>query len=240
MKSDRMPPALADRLAKHLMALHPFPGAAYAALESVIARGQLRTLQDGELLCKEGDPGEELWFLLRGGIEVQRIDLGGKTRMLAMIDKPGLIGHMALIDRSRRSASCVAKGVTHVVALDAHTVEQLQQETTTVGTAMRRLLLSSLSSQLAGANSRMREFVAELKQSQEKEAQQEDEGSVEVVYSDRVDRANEEDGMSQIMDSLSGWGASDLADLVETEKDVSFVLDEDQKRRNEKRGGGPQ
>jgi CRP-like cAMP-binding protein len=235
MKLERMPPALVDRLAKHLVALHPFPGAAHAALESVIARGQLRTLQDGEVLCKEGDPGEELWFLLRGGVEVQRIDLGGKTRVLATIDKPGLIGHMALIDRSRRSASCVAKGTTHVVALDARTVEQLQQETTTVGTAMRRLLLSSLSNQLAGANSRMREFVAELK-----EEQGDDEASVKAVSGDRVDRANAEDSMSQIVDNLSGWGASDLAELVEIEKDVSFVVDEDQKRRNKNRGGGPQ
>jgi CRP-like cAMP-binding protein len=235
MKLERMPPALVDRLAKHLVALHPFPGAAHAALESVIARGQLRTLQDGEVLCKEGDPGEELWFLLRGGVEVQRIDLGGKTRVLATIDKPGLIGHMALIDRSRRSASCVAKGTTHVVALDARTVEQLQQETTTVGTAMRRLLLSSLSNQLAGANSRMREFVAELK-----EEQGDDEASVKEVSGDRVDRANAEDSMSQIVDNLSGWGASDLAELVEIEKDVSFVVDEDQKRRNKNRGGGPQ
>jgi CRP-like cAMP-binding protein len=235
MKLERMPPALVDRLAKHLVALHPFPGAAHAALESVIARGQLRTLQDGEVLCKEGDPGEELWFLLRGGVEVQRIDLGGKTRVLATIDKPGLIGHMALIDRSRRSASCVAKGTTHVVALDARTVEQLQQETTTVGTAMRRLLLSSLSNQLAGANSQMREFVAELK-----EEQGDDEASVKAVSGDRVDRANAEDSMSQIVDNLSGWGASDLAELVEIEKDVSFVVDEDQKRRNKNRGGGPQ
>jgi hypothetical protein len=46
--------------------------------------------------------------------------------------------------------------------------------------------------------------------------------------------------MSQIVDNLSGWGASDLAELVEIEKDVSFVVDEDQKRRNKNRGGGPQ
>jgi hypothetical protein len=44
--------------------------------------------------------------------------------------------------------------------------------------------------------------------------------------------------MSQIAARLSGWDASELAELNALEKDVRFVVDEDQKRRNQNRGGG--
>jgi len=227
MNTERIAPATVDRLAKHLVALHPYPGAAHAALESVIARGRQHQLKEGDVLCNEGDPGEEMWFLVRGGIQVQRKDPNGQLRVLATIDRPTLIGHMALIDRSRRSATCIAHAPSEVIILDARTVEILLQETTASGTALRRLLLSSLCGQLAGANAQISDFV---KSTQPTADVEEDIDEPETLpQPDDTD-----DQVASIVAKLSGWDAKKLEELEAMEEEIVYVVDEDQKRQLQK------
>ncbi len=233
MNNNRISPAIVDRLAKHLVALHPYPGAAHSALESVIARGQLHHFSKDNILCKEGDTGEEMWFLVRGSIQVQRIDPNGQLRVLATISRPSLIGHMALIDRSRRSATCVAHSDSDVVVLSARTVEMLLQETTTSGTALRRLLLSSLCGQLAGANAQISDFV---KSTQPEQADEESTDGYESIPQAK----DTDDQVASIVAKLGGWDSKQLEELEALEDEIVFVVDEDQKRQNQQNPFGKQ
>jgi len=231
-QSIALSPANVDRLAKRLVAHHPYPGAAHAILETLVAQGQLLKIADGETLCNEGDPGEVFWFLLRGEIKVQRTDPNGKIRELTTITTPALLGHMAVIDRSRRSAACIASGDTELVAINLQTYERLLVETSPAGTALRRLLLSSLCGQLAGANARMQELANTMTAAVE-EANTNSKATA-GRSSREPSRDTAEHEVVRITAKLGGW-AADLEDLAETEKEISYVVDEDQKRRNEKR-----
>ena len=72
---------------------------------------------------------------------------------------PSLVGHMSLVDRSPRSASCIAMGKTVCASLDRRKYDTLLTETSARGMALRRLLLASLTKQLADANSRIRGLI---------------------------------------------------------------------------------
>lgn len=145
--------------AKGLMTNHPVRGVKAAHLAEVLAASTLRRMSDGDALCTEGDPGDEMWFLVDGGIRVQRRDARGKMRELAVMQPPTLVGHMSLVDNSPRSASCIAVGRTVVAGLDRRTYNDILSEPSARGMALRRLLLSSLTLQLAGANERIADLI---------------------------------------------------------------------------------
>lgn len=214
----------ADRLAKRLVANHPFPGASHAALEHLMAQGQVRKLAAWEVLCEEGEPGDEMWFLLRGTVEVQRRDLTGKLRELGTIAAPALIGHMALVDRSPRSATCVAQTDLELVVLDSGVYDRLLGEGTISGSALRRLLLSSLSGQLAQANAQVRQLVEDLS---------EDIPDPTNAPVPKKKKISTQDKVIQVTARLGGWDAN-LKELEEMEREMELVVDEDQKRHRKK------
>ena len=74
----------------------------------------------------------------------------------------GILGccHMALIDGSKRSATCVALTELTVGVLQAAQVRQLMSENSARGLAFRRLLITTLALQLSGANRRIAHLTA--------------------------------------------------------------------------------
>lgn len=146
--------------ARRLIEAHPFPGASPQALVALLQRCQPLRLMDGAELCHEGEPGSALFFLVEGAVQVSRLDSRGQSRPLARLDAPALVGHMAVIDGSPRSATCTAIGTVRALALDRATWTSLMGEASPEGSSLRRLLLSSLSQQLSGGNRQLRTLLA--------------------------------------------------------------------------------
>jgi CRP/FNR family transcriptional regulator, cyclic AMP receptor protein len=71
------------------------------------------TYKAGQVVFNQGDEAEEMYVVLQGAID---ITVGGKPVGTA---EPGeTFGEMALIDRSRRSGTAVAKTDCRVVPID--------------------------------------------------------------------------------------------------------------------------
>ncbi len=73
---------------------------AYGELQRVLQVAQRRALHEGEGLLREGEPGEELFILLRGECVVERAG-----QELARLGPGRHFGEMALVDDQPRSAS---------------------------------------------------------------------------------------------------------------------------------------
>jgi CRP-like cAMP-binding protein len=220
-------PEDSERLVKTLLETHPFPGAGQSALQRVLSRGTYSTVEDGTVLCEEGTPGEDLFFLLSGNISVQRKDAGGTNRTLSHATQPCIFGHMAVIDGSRRSATCTAQGAVEIVTLDRNTINLLLSESTVPGTALRRLMVASLCDQLSSANQFVRHLVEELLVDA---AGPTDGGEAPV----RKKRSSMDQNMRKLSAKLDGW-EPDLSELEEMEKEIEYVVDEDSKRNAEAR-----
>ena len=151
---------LLQERAQRLIDAHPFPGAQASGLVAMLDRCQPMRLMDGAELCREGEPGNSMFFLVEGAIRVHRLDPRGQPRTLARLDAPALVGHMAITDGSARSATCTAIGSVRVMVLDRATWQGLMSEPSIEGSTLRRLQLSSLCQQLSGANRELRTLLA--------------------------------------------------------------------------------
>lgn len=72
---------------------------------------------DGELICRQGKPGEHMFVVQAGQAEVFREEAGDEVTV-GMLMPGDVFGEMAIFDRQPRSATVRAKGNTRVLTLD--------------------------------------------------------------------------------------------------------------------------
>ena len=84
--------------------LHRLSGSARGFLAQ--AGGSL-SLETGVTLCQAGDPGDAVYVILEGGIEVVTRTAGGRDVRLAAFGEGEIVGEMAALDGGPRSADMV-------------------------------------------------------------------------------------------------------------------------------------
>jgi CRP-like cAMP-binding protein len=146
--------------AHRLLSAHPYVDAAPADVEALLSACTVRRVPRGEVLCREDDPGTRLFVLLEGTISVVKRDVAGTDRPVGEVRAPTLLGQMGIIDRARRTATCIAATDAVIAGMDQGTFQDLVRQTSPRGAALRRLLLSSLTRQLVHGNDRMRALFA--------------------------------------------------------------------------------
>lgn len=82
----------------------------------------------GEVLFSEGDPGDAMFILREGRIELRK-RVEGAEQLLKVVDKPNdFFGEMAVLDDLPRSATAVATVDSSVLIVDDEAFEQLVLE----------------------------------------------------------------------------------------------------------------
>jgi hypothetical protein len=109
-----------------------------------------RTYAPGQTLCREGAPGDEVFVLLAGDVQVWRRE-GGEDRLVNAEQAGGFIGEMAVLDPAPRAATVVAGGAgTRVLVLDGGAFRQALNTTPSVAAGVIR----TLAQRLRGAQAR--------------------------------------------------------------------------------------
>ena len=210
-----------------MLARHEARGVSARGLAKVLGAASLNRMSDGETLCAEGEPGLAMYFLIDGAITVRRKDASGELRELAVVEAPAMVGHMALMDNSSRSASCFARGRTVVAALDRGNYNRIVAEPSVRGTALRRVLLSSLARQMVTANDRIRDLVAES----------EPKAKAKVADVPTRTARDEQDELLKIAGVLDGWKIDERQLKAASKVKVAYT---DEQLRNRKSGLGGQ
>jgi len=65
-----------------------------------------REYKPNEYIFKDGDPGQTMFIIIEGKVEISKI-LGDHKTALAVLEKGSIFGEMAIIDREPRSASAM-------------------------------------------------------------------------------------------------------------------------------------
>ncbi len=97
-------------LASHIATLQQMPlfgGISEDALRFLLGVCATTRVSRGEFFFREGDPGESMFVLEAGSVEVRKLQ-GGMESVLCRLDRGACFGEMALIDLSPRSASVQA------------------------------------------------------------------------------------------------------------------------------------
>lgn len=143
------------------LAARPIRGVRADDLADALSHGTLIDLKPGQIICSRGGQGHALFLLISGEVRVMGRDRRGQPRELATIGAPAMFGHVAVIDRSPRSATCVAAGSALVASLGRASTDRILAETSAAGTALRRVLCGSLCLQLGQANDQLHALMSE-------------------------------------------------------------------------------
>ncbi|ROH88729.1 4Fe-4S dicluster domain-containing protein [Stagnimonas aquatica] len=100
------------------------PGLDAAALRELVASASLARYAAGELLFREGDPGDCLHLIRKGSVTVAR-ELAGREVVLAYVPAGQYVGEMALLTEQPRAATVKAAVATETIRLEASAFKAL-------------------------------------------------------------------------------------------------------------------
>jgi CRP/FNR family transcriptional regulator, cyclic AMP receptor protein len=90
-----------------------------------MATDNVKLLESGDVIFKEGEQGDLMYVLLEGAVELKKRVERGET-VIKTVDTPNdFFGEMALLDERPRSASAIAVKKTKVLAVDGPTFESM-------------------------------------------------------------------------------------------------------------------
>lgn len=96
-------------MAKKLIHLPICRGLTEAEAAEISEIAEEQGLKRGEQLFREGDPGDALYVVLDGQLEITKKDRHGQSQTLAKVGEGGVLGEMSLVcGDASRSASAVA------------------------------------------------------------------------------------------------------------------------------------
>jgi CRP-like cAMP-binding protein len=116
-------------------------------------------LRRGEFLFVEGDKGNFMGFVVRGVLEVLKKAETGENIIIARLTKGSLIGEMALIDKSPRSATVIAKQPTTMVTLTDKGFEILTDKSPALGVKVMQKVARLLSLNMRRTSSRLADLL---------------------------------------------------------------------------------
>ena len=116
-------------------------------------------LQRGEHLFVEGDQGTFMGFVVNGILEVQKRSETGENITLARLTKDSSIGEMALIDKSTRSATVIAKQAAIMVTLTDRGFELLADKYPALGIKVIRKVARLLSLNMRRTSSKLADLM---------------------------------------------------------------------------------
>ena len=108
---------------------------------------EVMELPTGAQVVKEGDPGDALFIVQTGVLEVSR-QIEGKTLHINLLSAGEFFGEMALIDGTPRSADITVKEAVQLVRLPVSAYGQLKKEAPATALKVADVLLKTLSFRL--------------------------------------------------------------------------------------------
>lgn len=108
-----------------------------------VRRYYQRTLSPGEAVFEAGDPGDQLYVIQSGEVELVR-ETESKQRVVAHLGPGDFFGELGVVMGERRSTRAVAVNATRLIALDRETLEAMCLEQPVIAIRMIRVLVARL------------------------------------------------------------------------------------------------
>jgi SulP family sulfate permease len=116
---------------------------------------------EGEFLCREGDQGDMIWFIVQGSVSIW-IAVGGqeKTYRVGSYMAGTAVGEIAFLNGTRRSASIMADAPVQCFGLSKAGFEDLSREDPSLSMLLLKNIASILAERLSVTTDQIRAFEA--------------------------------------------------------------------------------
>jgi CRP-like cAMP-binding protein len=139
----------ADMKSSELLArVELFEGLSETEIEALASVCQEQTYSQGDEITRQGKPGDELFIVMEGFVEVNRSSPDGEKppRTMVRLGTGQIFGEMALVDHGRRSATVIAASDnTRILAIHRHDFERLCDANHHLGYVVMRNIAADLS-----------------------------------------------------------------------------------------------
>jgi len=120
-----------------------FQGLSDEELQKLMDMAEPVSLRAGDVLIKQGEPGDAAYVVIEGDFEVQKQT--GQSLIKIDVRNPGdVVGEMALLSRAPRNATLIAKKDGEVLRIPQEAFEQLLLSSTTAAMAVLHWVMSRL------------------------------------------------------------------------------------------------
>ena len=128
--------------------------------EVVLEACEERNLVGGEELFRENDPGDSIFIVQSGRVDIFKNIRGDVDRSLASFGPGDVIGEMSFIDGARRSATARTTETSEFLLLSRQSFARVQKERPDIAAAVFRNMAAIVASRLRTTNELYREAVA--------------------------------------------------------------------------------
>ena len=120
-----------------------FQGLSDEELQQLMDMAEPVFLRAGEILIRQGEPGDAAYVVIRGDFEVQK--QSGQSLIKIDVRNPGdVVGEMALLSRAPRNATLIAKIDSEVLRIPQEAFEKLLLSSTTAAMAVLHWVMARL------------------------------------------------------------------------------------------------
>ena len=149
------------RIARMLLRAERLPLEGMVPLAEVLHRAYPRQVVAGDVVIREGEPARELLLVVRGSVVVKLKDARVMDVRVASLRAPLLLGHVAVIDGGKRSATCVMTSSGLLLKMPIAEVRSVLRSTGRGAEVLRDLLMANMFRHLGDASDRLRAYVQE-------------------------------------------------------------------------------
>lgn len=115
-----------------------------SAVQALIETADLQRRKRGDIIFREGEPGARLYIILKGSMDVERLDATGTSRKLATLGPGAFFGEMAIVAGSPRSATVRASADSIMLEVARESVQQLSESDPDVRDLLMRFFRARL------------------------------------------------------------------------------------------------
>ena len=120
-----------------------FQGLSDEELQQLMDMAEPVSLRAGEILIRQGEPGDAAYVLIRGDFEVQK--QSGQSLIKIDVRNPGdVVGEMALLSQAPRNATLIARADSEVLRIPQAAFEKLLASSTSAAMAVLHWVMARL------------------------------------------------------------------------------------------------
>jgi CRP/FNR family transcriptional regulator, cyclic AMP receptor protein len=106
-----------------------------------------REYQPGEVVCREGEPGDMMFVIQSGAVRITK-NVGGDEKLIAVLGPGEFVGELAILNAKPRTATATAAEPTRCLRVEGKTLESMVTKNSEI--ALR--LIKKLAKRLDSAN----------------------------------------------------------------------------------------
>ncbi len=117
-------------------------------------------IAEGEILFKEGDCGDYMCFVIKGGLDVRKESaVPGENVTIATITRKRSIGEMSVIDNTTRSATAIARSKTSLLSLPQKSFNEILDRYPKTGIKILKGIARLMSMNMRKTSSRLADYM---------------------------------------------------------------------------------